>query len=67
MDKYLLIFVYIYAYPRTLPVNNRLPLFKKAVLFAQNSVNITPKSIEIIFDSRNLFCTVMMIHGLKMI
>ena len=40
---------------------------KKAILFPQNSVNITPKSIEIIFHSRNLFCPVMMIHGLKMI
>ena len=37
-------------------------LLKQATLFAQNSVNIPPKYIDVIFHS-DLFCTIMMIHG----
>ena len=41
-------------------------LLKQAILFAQNSVSIPPKYIDVIFHS-NLFCTIMMIHGSKKI
>ena len=40
-------------------------LLKQAILFAQNSVSIPPKSIDVIFHSSKFLLYHMMIHGSK--